>query len=458
MQLERAEFTPAIRDKNVQKITRPSLSYWQDAWIRLRKNKQALTSLCMVIALLLFTLAGPILWRVDPSEQDHGSTSDGPSLGRVAIVADSSISYQEIELNDVPAAPSTTVVGSDLPAPESLELMEPPTTQGVRLKWSPVPGAAGYSIYRGDRKGQLGVPIGDVDAGNKVSYEDSFDLKAQKFYYSVVAKNGEESKNPTSIEVDVRKAISLDSAHLIHPEAKAGDSIKLSAHPFGTDQLGRDLLARLMAGARVSLFIGLVGPLLYVMLGILIGGIAGYAGGRVDNVLMRVTDFVLALPFLLFMILFRVASGTQAGESGITPMLISLIVLSWTGAARLVRGQVLQLRESEFVQAAKLLGARPKYILSRHLIPNTMGVILVYITFAIPGAIFTEAFLSFIGMGVVPPTPSWGSMCNDGIQTMLVHPHEFLFPAFFISVTVLAFNLLGDGLRDALDPKMRSRE
>jgi oligopeptide transport system permease protein len=153
-----------------------------------------------------------------------------------------------------------------------------------------------------------------------------------------------------------------------------------------------------------------------------------------------------------------VASGAQAGESGITPLLVSLILLSWTGAARLVRGQVLQLRENDFVHAAKLLGGRPWYILMRHLLPNTMGVILVYITFAIPGAIFTEAFLSFIGLGVVPPTPSWGSMCNDGIQTFLVHPHEFLFPAFFISVAVLAFNLLGDGLRDVLDPQMRSRE
>jgi oligopeptide transport system permease protein len=139
-------------------------------------------------------------------------------------------------------------------------------------------------------------------------------------------------------------------------------------------------------------------------------------------------------------------------------MLTALIVLSWTGVARLTRGQVLQLRESEFVQASRLLGGGPLYLLGRHLLPNTFGVLLVSLTFEIPGAIFTEAFLSFIGMGVAPPTPSWGSMCNEGIKTFLVHPHEFLFPAAAISVTVLAFNLLGDGLRDALDPRMRSVE
>jgi oligopeptide transport system permease protein len=202
----------------------------------------------------------------------------------------------------------------------------------------------------------------------------------------------------------------------------------------------------------------LTAPLIWTLFGILVGGSAGYFGGRLDTILMRLTDFVMALPFLLFKIVFKVAFGAGSGESGIIPMLIAMIILSWTGPARLVRGQILQLRESEFVQASRLLGARPAYLIVRHLLPNTMGVILVSLTFAIPSAIFTEAFLSFIGMGVVPPTPSWGSLCFDGINTFLTHPHEFLFPAFLISITVLAFNLLGDGLRDALDPRMRSLE
>jgi len=217
------------------------------------------------------------------------------------------------------------------------------------------------------------------------------------------------------------------------------------------------MLARLMEGARVSLFIGICAPFLFVLIGILYGGFAGYFGGQLDSTLMRFADFVVALPFLLFMILFKIAFGIGPGESGIIPMLIALVLLSWPGTARLVRGQVLQIRNNGYIDAARLLGAKNSYLVLRHILPNTMGVILVSLTFAVPGAIFTEAFLSFIGMGVAPPTPSWGSMCNEGVKTMLSHPHELIFPATFISVTVLAFNLLGDGLTEALDSRMRSR-
>ena len=173
---------------------------------------------------------------------------------------------------------------------------------------------------------------------------------------------------------------------------------------------------------------------------------------------MRFADFVVALPFLLFMIIFKIAFGIGPGESGILPMLIALVLLGWPATARLVRGQVLQIREEGYIDAARLLGAKNHYLIVRHIIPNTMGVILVTLTFAVPSAIFTEAFLSFIGMGVAPPTPSWGSMCNEGVKTMLSHPHELIFPAAFISITVLAFNLLGDGLTEALDSRMRARD
>ena len=237
-----------------------------------------------------------------------------------------------------------------------------------------------------------------------------------------------------------------------------GHEFQLGLHPLGTDYLGRDMLARLMHGARVSLFIGLFAPILYILFGVLYGSIAGFIGGMTDQIMMRFADFVVALPFLLFMILFKIVFGIGPGESGIMPMLVAMVVLLWPAAARLVRGQVLQIREEGYIGASRLLGAKTPYLLIRHMIPNTMGVILVTITFAVPSAIFTEAFLSFIGMGVAPPTPSWGSMCNEGIKTMLTHPHELIFPALFISLTVLAFNLLGDGLRDALDARMRNRE
>jgi oligopeptide transport system permease protein len=213
-----------------------------------------------------------------------------------------------------------------------------------------------------------------------------------------------------------------------------------------------------MAGARVSLFIGIGAPLCFVLFGVFFGSVAGFIGGKTDQVMMRFADFVVALPFLLFMILFKIAFGIGPGESGVMPMLVALVLLMWPATARLVRGQILQIREQGYISASQLLGAKTHYLILRHMLPNTLGVVLVTLTFAIPSAIFTEAFLSFIGMGVAPPTPSWGSMSNEGIKTMLTTPHELIFPAMLISITVLAFNLLGDGLRDALDARMRNRE
>jgi oligopeptide transport system permease protein len=164
---------------------------------------------------------------------------------------------------------------------------------------------------------------------------------------------------------------------------------------------------------------------------------------------------MIALPFLLFVILLRIAFGIGPGDSGITALIIALLLLSWPNTARLVRTQVLQLRKMAYVDAARLQGASGFYIVCKHMLPNVLPSILVTLSFAIPSAIFTEAFLSFIGLGVTPPSTSWGAMCNDGLSTLLTHPHELLFPAFFISVTVLAFNLVGDALRDALDVQVR---
>lgn len=446
-------FEPLHISERKHGITRPSLSYWQDAWLRLKDNKRALISLYLVLGLLLFTLFGPLLWNVSPSVQDLDQVSKPPWATREAVIV----------------APYTLWHGQTTPSNGSgLRTAAKPHTQAVRLIWDVLPTASGgYRIYRNvfpiNAERAYGLPLGEQFNPDVTYFEDRLDLKAQRYYYTLVAldEHGAELPEATTIEVSVANAITVQGAlerGLIADArvAEVGDSATLALHPLGTDYLGRDMLARLMHGARVSLFIGIVAPLLFVLLGVVYGAAAGFLGGRMDAVLMRFADFVVALPFLLFMILFKIMFGIGPGESGIMPMLIAMVILSWPATSRLVRGQILQIREEGYINASRLLGANTGYLILRHMIPNTMGVILVTITFAVPTAIFTEAFLSFIGMGVAPPTPSWGSMCNEGIKTMLTTPHELIFPALFISITVLAFNLLGDGLRDALDARMRN--
>jgi len=454
--LSAEDFQPLTGRDPVQGIHRPSRSYWQDAWARLRRNRRALLSLWIIVALLAFALIGPALWRVDPARQDIDQISQGPLADRTATVV-------------APYSAWNGRAAAGFESGSGLRLAQDGTSQAVRLLWDAVPGAGALRLYRNifavEADMAFGLPIAEFATGAAGFYEDRLDLRPGTYYYSLVALNEDRSLSDRHevLLVEVTRVITLDEvrARALVPDATVlaeGDEVKLALHPLGTDYLGRAMLARLMAGAQVSLFIGIVAPVLYVLLGVLYGSTAGFLGGRVDQGMMRFADFVVALPFLLFMILFQVVFGIGPGESGIAPMLAALVLLAWPATARLVRGQILQIRHQAWISASRLLGAPDWYLVLRHMIPNTLGVILVTLTFAVPSAIFTEAFLSFIGMGVAPPTASWGSMSNEGLATMLTHPHELIFPALFISVTVLAFNLLGDGLRDALDARMRSLE
>lgn len=223
-----------------------------------------------------------------------------------------------------------------------------------------------------------------------------------------------------------------------------------SAHFFGTDQLGRDLFVRVLYGARISLSIGIVASFINIFIGIIYGGISGYFGGKVDNIMMRIVDILYGVPLLLFVILLMVVL-----KPGLLNIFIALGVVYWLDMARIVRGQILSLKEQEFVLAARVIGASNMRILFRHLIPNTMGPVIVTLTLSIPGAIFSEAFLSYIGLGVSAPMASWGVLASDGVQAVRSYPYLLFFPAAAISITILAFNIFGDGLRDALDPRLR---
>ncbi len=221
-------------------------------------------------------------------------------------------------------------------------------------------------------------------------------------------------------------------------------------HFFGTDVFGRDIFVRVLYGARISLAVGFMASFINLFIGVIYGGIAGFSGGKIDNFMMRIVDVIYSVPVMIYVILIMVVVG-----SGLKSIFITLGISYWASMARMVRAEVMRLKNEEFVLAARVIGASNSKILLRHLIPNAMGSILVTLTFSIPNAIFTEAFLSFVGLGVSAPMASWGVLCNDAIGSLAIYPWQLFFPAAAISVTILAFNFLGDGLRDALDPKLR---
>jgi oligopeptide transport system permease protein len=230
------------------------------------------------------------------------------------------------------------------------------------------------------------------------------------------------------------------------------------AHWFGTDKFGRDVFVRVLYGARISLAIAYIASILNLLIGVAYGGISGYAGGAIDNVMMRIVDIIYSIPMMIYVILIMaLLSGRNGNQSdgGMKSIIIALVIGFWVTMARIVRSQIITLKEQEFILAAKVSGASHARILLRHLIPNSMGSIIVTMTLSIPGAIFTEAFLSFIGLGISAPKASWGTLASEALEGYMLYPYQLFFPALAICLTILAFNLLGDGLRDSLDPKMR---
>ena len=244
------------------------------------------------------------------------------------------------------------------------------------------------------------------------------------------------------------------------------------AYWLGADNLGRDVWTRTIYGARVSLQVALVASFVSLVVGVIYGSISGYMGGAIDNIMMRIVDFLYGFPFLIVVILLQAyfkaisRSGSATGFAntliqwneamgGMLFLFIAIGLINWLGLARIARGQVLAYKQKEFVEAAHALGASDTRIMFRHLLPNILGPIIVAETLAIPGYIFTESFLSFIGLGVDPPTPSWGIMIAEGVQALRTYPNQALVPALFLSLTTLAFNFLGDGLRDAFDPRLK---
>src|SRR5512136_1473105 len=260
----------------------------------------------------------------------------------------------------------------------------------------------------------------------------------------------------------------------VFPTMKAYTKIN-NAYPLGADYVGRDVFSRIVYGTRVSLTVAFIGPMISLLIGVIYGSISGYFGGNVDNFMMRIVDVLYAFPSLLFIILLL--AFFRSSLSHLTPgspayllskldesmgamlfIFVGIGLTAWETMARLTRGQVLSLREKEFIEAAHTIGATNLRIMFRHILPNILGPLVVAETLAIPGYISTEAFLSFIGLGVNPPTPSWGAMISEGSNALRSYPNQAIFPALALAITMFAFNFLGDGLRDALDPRLRGTQ
>jgi oligopeptide transport system permease protein len=259
---------------------------------------------------------------------------------------------------------------------------------------------------------------------------------------------GVESLKP-NLERTLLEVESLKAALETDPASK-------NVYIMGTDYLGRDMLAKTIYGARISMMVGLIGTLTAVLVGVIIGAISGYVGGWLDNLLMRFVDIMYGLPYMLIVIILM-ALFRKEGQSSIVILFVGIALVSWLTIARVVRGQIISLKNSEFVEAARSMGAGTGRIIFRHLLPNALGVIIIFTSLSLPSFIMSESFLSFLGLGVSAPLSSWGSLVSEGANTMELYPWQLLAPAIEMTIFLFCMNFLGDGLRDALDPQSKNR-
>ena len=423
------DFASASRQEKDDFIQdRQSVSYWKDAWRRLKKNVVAMVALGVIVFLFLFAFVGPLLIPYGYDEFNKGAENLYPyhyTLEDTQRVNDEIASRTQSDVVDV----------DEMIAQAKAEA---------------------------EKKGE------------KFTKKDEAVIRAKA---KVAAKPSEDSSEEQSVdEESVRKELGIKKHIFGYSQAeleRKANGEKVFPHVFGTDMYGRDILVRVMYGARVSMSVGVFAAILVLVIGALYGAISGYCGGKVDAVMQRIVELIYAVPEMLVVLLIATAlkpiltdyvnsSGTSPLKSFVNvlgPNLISMFIafglLYWVTMSRIIRGQVLQLKQQEYVTAARALGASGGRIIRRHLLPNCIGQIVVTTCLQIPSAIFLESFLSYLGVGVSAPLPSLGSMATDALSGMYTYTYRLIVPSVILSIMILAFNLFGDGLRDALDPKLK---
>ena len=419
------QFAPADQgDKDGFIAERKSVSYWADAWRRLRHNTVAMVAMGVLILIFLFAFVGPMIVPYGYSQFISGSENLHPWH------------YSLEDQLALDAATETRSIDEIIAEAEAKAAAEGKTLSAVDKAKLRANAKSSAEVYD-----ENGVKL---EGDKLVAYmARQLGIKNQLFGYSM-----------TELE---RKA--------------AGENV--FPHVFGTDKFGRDIMVRVMIGTRVSMIVGVCAALLVLVIGALYGSVSGYFGGRVDAVMQRVVELIYSIPEVLVILLISTVLGISFGDylannpgtmlsnliTVLGPNLIAMFIafglLYWVTMSRIIRGQIIQLKEMEFVTAARALGAGGGRIIKRHLLPNCVGQIVVTTCLQIPSAIFLESFLSFLGVGVSAPMTSLGSMCAEALSGLYTYPYRLFFPAAILSVMILSFNLFGDGLRDALDPRLK---